>query len=396
MQSSSLWAAEDGVVQAKQDMLLWYRQPGVKWLDGMPIGNGYMGGMLFGRVQEERIALNESSFWSGRPHDYNDPNVFECFGKIKDLVFAGKFQEAEKMADSHFWGIPKAQAAFMPIGDLVLKFDGAEAPQNYRRELNMETGVARVTYRIGDSTFTCEVFMSYPDRVMVVRLSSDKPGRISVEARMNSPYLEKVTANADRLVMDGTWHRAQREEGLISTVEGKGMSFETAMQARLEGGKSVATNDALRVEGADAVTLVLTIATSHVNYNDISASPAALCEKLLAGCANKDYATLLQRHEKVFRELMGRVHLNVGDAAMNSKPTDERLAAVRAGTPDPNLEALVFQFGRYILAASSRAGGQPANLQGIWNENVLPSWGSKYGSSGKFVPSLQNCTMSGS
>jgi alpha-L-fucosidase 2 len=378
LQSSALWTAGAGEVQAKQDMVLWYRQPAVKWLDAMPIGDGYMGGMVFGRVQEERIALNESSFWSGRPHDYNDTNAFEYFGKIKDLVFAGKFQEAEKMADTHFWGIPKAQAAFMPIGDLLLKFDGAENPDDYRRELNMETGVARVSYRVGEATFTREVFMSYLDRVMVVRLTSDKPGRISVEARISSPYLEKVTARPDRLVVDGSWHRAKKNETLISTVEGRGMSFETALQARPQGGKTVAANDSLRITDADAVTFVLTIATSHVNYNDISAKASALCGKILAACANQDYATLLQRHEKDFGALMGRLHLSVGDAAMNSRPTDERLAAVRAGTPDPNLEALVFQFGRYILAASSRAGGQPANLQGIWNENELPSWGSKY------------------
>lgn len=163
-------------------MLLWYRQPAQKWLEAMPIGNGYMGGMVFGGIQQERIALNESSFWSGRPHDYNDTNAIKYFPQIRDLVFAGKFQEAEKMADDHFWGIPKAQQAYEPIGDLILKFNGPDNVQDYRRGLNMETGVARTTYRIGDALFTRDIFMSYPDHVLVVHISSDKPGRISVEA----------------------------------------------------------------------------------------------------------------------------------------------------------------------------------------------------------------------
>ena len=361
-----------------RDMVLWYRQPAEKWLDAAPIGNGYMGAMVFGGIQQERIALNESSFWSGRPHDYNDPNAINYFPQIRDLVFAGKFQDAEKMADNHFWGIPKGQQAYEPIGDLLLKFDGADSVQDYHRELDMETGVAKTSYHVGDATFTREVFMSYPDRVMVVRISSDKPGRVSVQAQLKGPYLDTVTAKPSKLVMDGSWKKGVETNWLIAPVEGRGLKFETAMLARHEGGNSEATNDSLKIQGADAVTFILTTATSYINYTNISADPAAICEKILSSVENKNYAALRRNHEKDFRGLMGRVHLNAGDAALNEKPTDERLAAVRAGTPDPNLEALVFQFGRYILVSSSRAGGQAANLQGIWNEAVMPNWGSKY------------------
>src|ERR1039458_9561587 len=176
------------------DMVLWYRQPAQQWLQAMPLGNGMIGAMVFGGVPQERIALNESSFWSGRPHDYDDTNAINYFPQIRDLVFAGKFQEAEKMADDHFWGIPKGQQAYEPIGDLSLKFDGADNAQDYRRELDMGTGVAKVSYRVGDAVFTSEVFMSYPERVMVVRISSDKPGRVSVQAQLKSPYLDTTTA----------------------------------------------------------------------------------------------------------------------------------------------------------------------------------------------------------
>jgi alpha-L-fucosidase 2 len=358
---------------------LWYRKPAETWLDALPLGNGYMGAMVFGRLQEERIALNESSFWSGRPHDYNDTNAFQYFAKIKDLVFDGKFQEAEKIADDHFWGIPKAQQAYEPIGDLLLRFDGAEYAMDYRRELDMETGVAKLDYRVGDVTFTREIFMSYPERVMVIRLSSDKPARVSVQARFKSPFLDTITATTNRLVMDGFWRKPVNQTNwLVAPVEGPGLKFETAMIAMPEGGILQTMKDGLRIEKANSVTFILTTATSYLNFTNITANPAAICQEILSHSASEDYALLRRHHENDFRGLMGRVHLNVGDPTANGKPTDERLAAVRAGMPDPNLEALVFQFGRYILAASSRAGGQPANLQGIWNENVLPPWGSKY------------------
>ena len=149
-------------------MLLWNRQPAEKWLDAMPLGNGLMGAMAFGGVREERISLNESSFWSGRPHDYNDPDAGKYFAQIRDLVFAGKFQEAERLADEHFYGVPKAQQAYQPFGDLLLNFDGVEKADDYRRELDMETGVAKVRYRAAGVVFTREVFVSYPHRVMVV------------------------------------------------------------------------------------------------------------------------------------------------------------------------------------------------------------------------------------
>jgi alpha-L-fucosidase 2 len=360
-------------------MVLWYRQPGVQWLDAMPIGNGIMGAMVFGSVPQERIALNESSFWSGRPHDYDDPNAGKYFAQIRDLVFAGRFQEAEKLVDAHFYGRPSGQQAYQPLGDLLLSFDGTQAVEDYRRELDMETGVAKVRYRVGDTVFTREVFLSYPDRVMVVRITADKPSRVSVQAQLKSPYLDQATATPGKLVMDGCWKGPMTPANwLIATVEGKGMRFQAVLTALPEGGRSEAIEDKLHIEKANAVTFIVTAGTSFVNYKDISGDPAAVCEKTLAVVAGKDYATLLRRHEEDFRELMGRVHLDVGDRSMNDTPTDERIKAMHEGKDDANLEALCFQFGRYILASSSRAGGQPANLQGIWNEAVLPNWGSKY------------------
>jgi alpha-L-fucosidase 2 len=363
-------------------MVLWYRQPATNWLQALPLGNGMIGAMTFGGVPQERIALNESSFWSGRPHNYDNPEAFQYFPQIRDLVFAGKFQEAERMVNDRFYGKPKAQEAYQPIGDLLLSF-GATNFTDYRRELDMETGVAKITYRQGDAVITRQAFVSWPDRVLVVRISSDRPGRVSLGVRLRGPYLETNVATTSSIVMDGTWKGPFSApptgmDGLIARTAGNGLRYQASLTARLEGGRSEAAGGTLNITNADAVTLVVAVATSFVNYNDISGDPVARCRKVMDAVADKDFAALKRRHLEDFRGLMSRVHLQIGDAAQNEKPTDERLTAIRAGGTDLNLEALCFQFGRYILASSSRIGGQPANLQGIWNEALLPPWGSKY------------------
>ncbi len=368
--------------QTSQNMVLWYRQPATQWLQGMPLGNGMIGAMVFGGVPQERIALNESSFWSGRPHNYDDPNAGKYFGQIRDLVFAEKFQEAEKLIDDHFYGIPKGQEAYQPIGDLVLSFADANFT-DYRRELDMETGVAKVNYRQGDAVITRQVFVSWPDRVLVVRISADKPGRISFGVQFRGPYMDTSVADNGTLVMNGVWKGPfppprPGNPAQIARTEGKGLSYQASLVARLEGGKSEPVGSILNITKADAATLVMSIATSYVNYKDISGDPAARCKKVMDDVSGKDYAALYRKHVDDFKGLMSRVYLNLGDAALSVNPTDQRLQAMRTGGIDTNLEALCFQFGRYILTSSSRTGGQAANLQGIWNEAILPNWGSKY------------------
>src|ERR1700761_5282099 len=219
------------------DMTIWYRQPAEKWLEAMPVGNGYMGGMVFGGTSQERIALNESSFWSGKPHDYNDPKAITYFPQIRQLVVDEKFHEAEDMANKHFFGIPIAQQAYEPIGDLLLSFDGMDKVENYRRELNMETGVTKVTYKVGNVTYTREAFMSYPDHVMVVHLTASKPGSVSVQAKLTSPYVDKIVASPAKLTLNGSWKLGRKRDWLIAAVEGDGLKFQSALQPRAEGGK---------------------------------------------------------------------------------------------------------------------------------------------------------------
>ena len=364
-----------------KEMVVWYDQPaGDAWQDGMLIGNGYMGANVFGRVSHERIALNESSFWSGRPHDYNDPQAHEYFDKIKELVFEGKFKEAEVMVNEHFYGRPVAQQAYQPLGDLLLDFSmSGDSIRDYYRELDMETGVVKVSYTDGDVKMTREVFMSYPDHVLVMKISADKPGGVSVEAKLKSPFTEETTAMDDKLILKGTWkYIPDRETWLITKVEGTGLNFQTSMVVRPEKGSVEATDSSLVVSNANSVTFVLTAATSFVNYKDISGDPAAACQKVLAGVEGKSYKALKKTHIDDFGGLMGRVHLRIGDPAMNERPTDKRIADLKEGRPDAELVSKIFQFGRYILVSSSREGSEPANLQGRWDEDLLPNWGSKY------------------
>ena len=368
------------VPESSREMVLWYDQPaGDVWLDGLLIGNGYMGGNVFGRTDHERIALNESTFWSGRPVDYNDPEAHNYYEQIKQLMYAKKYKEAERLVDAHFYGKPANQQTYVPVGDLLLDFPQAGEITDYYRELDMETGVVTVRYTRDGVKMTREVFMSYPDHVMVMKVSADKPGAVNVEAKLKSPFLRQISAADNRLTMNGTWsYLPTRIFDLIAKVEGDGMSFQTDLVAIPEKGTLAATDSSLVVSGANAVTFVLTIATNYVNYKDISGDPSARCDEILAAVAGKSYKQLKQTHLRDFSGLMSRVHLTVGDGEANSIPTDERVAALKQGEPDADLQAKLFQFGRYITVSASRPGSEPSNLQGRWSQDLLPNWGSKY------------------
>ena len=366
---------------SSREMVLWYDQPaGDVWLDGLFIGNGYMGGNVFGRTENERIALNESTFWSGRPHDYNDPEAHNYYDQIKELMYAKKYKEAEKLVNEHFYGKPANQQTYAPVGDLLLDFKPGEGPvKDYYRELDMETGIVTVNYTEGNVKMTREVFMSYPDHVMVMKVSADKPGKVNVEAKLKSPFLRDISSSDNRLTMKGTWsYLPTRVFDLIAKVEGDGMSFQTDVIALPEKGKLEATDSSLVISGANSVTFVLTIATNLVNYKDISGDPSARCEEVLAAVKGKSYKQFKETHLKDFSGLMSRVHLTVGDVAENEKPTNVRVDALKKGEPDADLQAKLFQFGRYITVSGSREGSEPTNLQGRWLQDLLPNWGSKY------------------
>ena len=353
--------------------ILWYRQPARAWSEALPLGNGRLGAMVFGGVAEERIQLNEDTLWSGEPHDYNHPGAFAHLAEVRKLIAEQKFDDAKKLADATMRGLPEGQASYQPLGDLNFVFENHATAQDYRRELNLADSLARVSYRIGDATFTRELFISNPDQVMVVRLSCDQPQRLSFALNFASQHSNQVVATADgRLAMSG--------EVQIGHFDGEkhGTRFAAEVRVAADGGKIVAENNTLSVREANAVTLTYSAATSYRNYKDISGDAQALCRKHLDAAAVKTLAQLRAAHVADVRALFNRMSLDLGGADAAQRPTDERVAAVRQGANDPLLVAQSFQFGRYLLMAGSRPGAQPLNLQGIWNETTKPAWGAKW------------------
>jgi len=351
--------------------VLWYDHPAAEWLEALPVGNGRIGAMVFGGVGQERIALNELSLWSGEPQDADEPEARAHLGEIRALLFAGRYAEAEALAGRYFRCRGEGSAhgragdqpygAYEPLGDLTLEFVGApDAPESYRRTLDLDAAAALVTYRGEGAAHSRRVFCSAPDRVLVVRIACDRPGGVSLDAR-----LSRQAAAATRPV--GT-------DGLLllgRLYHDRGMRFAAALRVLAEGGETEARGDTVSVRGADAVTLLLSAATDHRG-----AEPADDCDAALSAAATRPYAELRARHEEDHRRLFRRADLDLGAAP--EEPTDRRLQRVREGGDDPDLLRLYFQYGRYLLIASSRPGGMPANLQGIWNQDARPAWNCDY------------------
>ena len=364
----------------EQPLSLWYRQPARQWSEAMPLGNGRLGAMVFGGVEEERIQFNEDTLWTGRPHEYHREGAVKFLPQIRQLLQEGrqlesegkpaearqKQKEAEALADKEFMSEPLRQKAYQPFGDVRLLFSGPGRATHYRRELDLDTAVARVGYRIGKVTFARKCFVSHPGRVMVWRITADQPEAVNFTAKLNSPHASARTA-----VREGD------QLALFGRVEADGLEFEARMRIVPAGGKIIVTPDAIVVTNADAAVLVLAAATSFENFQDITTDPAARCQAAMKATADKDFDTLLRAHLADHQELFRRVSLDLGRTDSANLPTDERLKNA-ARNPDPQLAALYFQFGRYLLIASSRPGGQPANLQGIWNESLRPPWDSKW------------------
>jgi alpha-L-fucosidase 2 len=378
-----LLGAHAHATPAKDDSLgpvLFYRQPAKEWVEALPIGNGRLGGMVFGGVPAERIQLNEDTFWSGGPYDPINDDALQHLPKVRQLILDGRYKEAQDLADQKLMGRPRHLQAYQPLGDLRLVMDGHDQPTDYRRELDLDRAVVRVRYRIGDTTFTREVFSSAPDQAIVVRLTADGPTKLRLLLTLDSkqPFVVRPLPPRE-LLMTGRWRgdltspedHLKLSQGLQARWYGEGLAFAVQIAAAAEGGRVEASEKGLRIVDATSVTLRLAAATSFKGRD-----PEAGCADALK--APRPYAELLARHVADHRSLFRRVRLDLGSAERDTLPTDERLAAVRAGAVDPGLVATYFQYGRYLLIASSRPGTQPANLQGLWNDDVNPAWGSKY------------------
>ncbi|MEK8209432.1 glycoside hydrolase family 95 protein [Paenibacillus sp. FSL L8-0696] len=370
---------------------LWYKQPAAVWEEALPVGNGRLGGMVFGGIEEERIQLNEDTLWSGLPRDKANYEALRYLAPAKQLVAEGKYKEAEALVDAKMLG--SRTESYQPLGDLRLKFNFAGAVEDYRRELDLDRALATVSYTAGGVRIVREVLASRPDELIALHIRAEGgEGQATLPdfwADLASPHPSHSEITPDgMLIMTGRApsHVADNYVGdhprAVLYEEGLGISFAAVMEIQTEGGACAAENGSLLISGSHSITLRLAAATDYAGYDRMPGSggklPAELCLEQLAS-ASKGYAELKQRHLEDHQSLFRRVQLTLASAASRGElPTDERLAQYREGQTDPELEALLFQYGRYLMIAGSRPGTQALNLQGIWNPYIQPPWNSNY------------------
>lgn len=358
--------------QSQMPLRLWYNRPsGTVWENALPIGNGRLGAMIYGNVEKDVIQLNEHTVWSGSPNRNDNPDALAALPQIRKMIFDGDHKEAEKLANKAIISKKSHGQMFQPVGSLNLTFEGHEKYSDYYRELDLNTAVTKTSYKVGDVSYTREAFASFTERVIIMRITTSKAGSLSFSANYTSPQRKKTftTTPAKDLTISGTTSDHETVKGM---VEFKGIT-----RIKLEGG-SLTTNDTLlTVKDASAATIFISIATNFNNYHDLSADEDKRASDYLNQSGNKSYKALKASHVSAYQKYFNRVTLDLGETTAINLPTDQRLKNFR-NTNDPHLVSVYYQFGRYLLISSSQPGGQPANLQGIWNQKINPPWDSKY------------------
>ena len=353
-----------------QRLVLWYEKPASQWVEALPIGNGRLGVMVFGGTASERLQLNEDTLYAGAPYDPNNHEALQALPEARRLIFDGRYKEANDLIGAKMMAHPIKQMPYELVGDLKLEFPGHSEVRDYRRELDLETAIAKVSYNFGGVNFTREVFASPVDQVIVVRLTGDHPNQISFVASLATPQKADITtAVPDTLVMRG-------ENGEATGIKGA-LKFQARVRVLAHGGKTAIEKERLVVTNADSATILIAAATSYKSYKDTGGDPESLAKAYLIGASKKPFGKLRADHIQEHRRLFNRVTIDLGITEAARLPTDQRPAKFLEGA-DPHLAALYFQYGRYLLMSSSRAGTQPANLQGLWNDSMTPPWESKY------------------
>lgn len=344
-------------------MELWYKQPAELWEEALPIGNGRLGAMVCGRVQKETIYLNEDSVWYGNSIDRINEDALPNLDLVRALIFDGEIKEAEDLLRKAFSGTPQSQRPFQPLGQLDLTFHGiAKEVEQYERKLDLSTGICTTSFSAGDVKYHREIFSSYMDKAIIMRLSCNKKGSLNFDLLLTRErFYDGVGKLNDKAIfMEGNLGKG-------------GVEFITGVGVSAQGGKIRCVGEHLVVEGADEVILYLGADTSFYVKN-----PRESLEHILNHLPTVSYEELKKRHVEDFSSIMNRVSLNLKDSDLSKLPTNERKDAFGKGAKDDSFAALYFQFGRYLLLSSSRPGSLPTNLQGIWNNEMKPSWDSKY------------------
>jgi len=341
---------------------LWYSAPASTWNDALPVGNGHLGGMVFGRIAKERIQLNEHSLWSGKPDEDDKAETREALPKVRELLFAGRYAEANELAQERMMMPMKKDTfgSYQTLGDLTLEFDHGDEAADYRRELDLAAGMVTVAYRADKARYTRRILASFPDRVLAIRLETDAPAGLTLRASLSREQDARTAA-------DGEFVR------LAGRPQPHGVEFAAHLACLTEGGSRSVEEDGFRIQGAKAVTLMLTAATSFAGPDAAGQSRNALVK-----AARRSWSEIVRAHSADYGSLFRQATLELDGADSGAAPTNERLEAIKKGGSDPQFAALYFNFGRYLLIACSRAGSLPANLQGLWADGLNPPWSADY------------------
>jgi alpha-L-fucosidase 2 len=360
----------NGSAQGDTYLKLWYNHPAKQWVEALPVGNGRLGAMVFGDPCKEIIQLNENTVWAGQPNRNDNPDAKEALPQVRKLIFEGKYKEAQDLVNNKFISKTSNGMPYQTVGNLKLQFTGHENYSNYYRELYIDKAVETTRYNLNGVNYNTKVFASFPDQVIIVRISADKPGSVSFLATMDRPSKVNVsTIGNDALVLSGTTSD-------FETVKGN-VQFKAKIKILTTGGAVSANDTSLNVTNADVAIIYISIASNFKNYDDISANADERVNIYLQNALKKNYDQALKDHIADYQKYFNRVSLDLGLTDSIKNPTDIRLEQFAKGN-DPQLVTLYFQFGRYLLISASRPGGQPANLQGIWNDQLTPPWDSKY------------------
>jgi alpha-L-fucosidase 2 len=353
-----------------QNYKLWYNSPAEVWTEALPLGNGRLGAMVFGIPTTERIQLNEETIWAGSPNNNANPEAKQYMKQIQQLVFQGKYKEAEDMASEKIMSQTNSGMPYQTFGDVYISTPNATGYTDYSRELSLDSAIATTTYRVGDVTFRRTAITSFADNVIEIHFTASRKGMISFNANFTSPHNDVLIKSEDGEVsLSGV---AMSHEGNKGRVR-----FEGRMAVKTIGGQQCANDGVISVSGADEAILYLNIATNFVNYKDISGDEDARVKTVFHAAMNRDYAQQLAAHIATFHKYMGRTSLYLGPDRFSNLTTEQRVERF-ADNNDNWLAATYFTFGRYLLICSSQPGTQPATLQGIWNDKLFPAWDSKY------------------
>jgi alpha-L-fucosidase 2 len=363
-----LFGVEAMAVQPNRH-LLWYDQPARLWVEALPLGNGRLGAMVYGNPANEQIQLNEETIWAGQPNNNANPLALENIPKVRELVFAGKYLEAQTLATEKVMSQTNHGMPYQTFGDLRIAFPGHSEYAAYYRELDIDSAIARVTYKQGKVTFRREYLTSFTDQVVMIRLTASKKKQISFNAILTSPQQDvDIRSEGNEITLQGITSTHERLRGLVR--------FHGRVAVKTRGGKVISKDGVLSVEKADEAILYVSIGTNFNHYRDISGDPVARAKEKLEAALTKSWPEVRKSHIAFYQSFYNRSSLSLG-ADKSGLPTDKRVETF-AQTHDKHLVALYYQFGRYLLICSSQPGGQPANLQGIWNDKMLPPWDSKY------------------